>query len=213
MRQAASAVGEGMKQGMEAVGGTIGSAAQRVRETVHGARDTVSGAMDQVKESTLGFSAGAGETAANTRQQATQTAQQMKDKASRLINEQPLLVAGIGLAVGAAIAAMLPSTRLEDELLGETSDSIKKSLGEAASEQFESAKAAAGRVAQEATSAAEREGLTPAKAAEMVRDVGDKVTRVANQAARAGEAEIRQMKGVDPLPSEPDGTGEAELIR
>ena len=69
---------------------------------------------------------------------------------------------------------MLPSTRVENELMGKTSDSVKKSLGEAAADQFETAKAAAGRVAEEAKNAAAREGLTQGRAAEIVRDFGDK---------------------------------------
>ena len=52
-RRAAAAVGEGVRLGMEAVGDTLGTAAQSVREKVHDARDTVSGAVDQVKESAL----------------------------------------------------------------------------------------------------------------------------------------------------------------
>jgi hypothetical protein len=77
---------------------------------------------------------------------------------------------GLGLALGAAIAALLPSTRIENELIGRTADSIKKKIGDAASQKFEAAKESASEFVQKAKDVAEREGLTPTNAAEeMVR--------------------------------------------
>jgi ElaB/YqjD/DUF883 family membrane-anchored ribosome-binding protein len=190
IRRAASAVGTKaaeiagtVKHGVESLGDTIGSATQQVREKAHDARDQVSGTLDQMKESAQGVGDSVAETAAHTRQQAIETGRQIKNRASGLIHEQPLLVAGIGLALGAALAAILPTTRLEDRLMGETSDNLKKSLGDAASEQLQAAKETAGRVADEAMAAAgelaEREGLTPRAAARKVRNLGDKAAGTA----------------------------------
>src|SRR5262249_22808584 len=39
--------------------------------------------------------------------------------------EQPLVLVGLGVALGAAIGATLPRSDTEDELMGETSDEIK----------------------------------------------------------------------------------------
>lgn len=55
--------------------------------------------------------------------------------------EQPLIVAGLGLALGAALGAMLPATRMEDELVGDASDDVRRR-----------ASGMADRVASEATS-------------------------------------------------------------
>ena len=192
--RAASAVGEqaakvaeSVKHGLEAAGETIGSATQRMREKAHDARDQVSGALDQVKESAQGIGDSVAETAEHTRRQTASTARRMKDGAADFISEQPLLVAGLGLALGAALAALLPATKIEDELMGETSDSLKKSLGAAASEQFQAAKATAGRVAEEALNVVEREGLTPGVAAAKVRELGEKVAGAALQTGSADE--------------------------
>lgn len=47
--------------------------------------------------------------------------------------EEPLVVAGLGLALGAAIGAALPSSESENQLLGKTSDALKESAQDQAS--------------------------------------------------------------------------------
>ena len=54
--------------------------------------------------------------------------------------QQPLIVAATGLVLGAIIGALLPSTQIEDELVGETSDAAKERLRAMAGEQYEKAK-------------------------------------------------------------------------
>jgi hypothetical protein len=44
--------------------------------------------------------------------------------------DQPLVLAGIGLAVGAAIGAMLPRTEAEDQFMGDASDELKEQTKE-----------------------------------------------------------------------------------
>ena len=134
-------------------------------------------------------------TAERTRDQAAVAARQVKEKAQSVMEEQPLLVAAIALAVGAAIAAVLPSTKAEDELLGETSDTVKETLAEAAGEQYQKAKDTVGNVAQQAKRVAAEEGLTPASAADVVRSVGDKVKRVVTETAQTAQSELREKVG------------------
>lgn len=57
--------------------------------------------------------------------------------------EQPLILAGLGLALGAAFGAALPRTEQEDRLMGEKSDQLKDKIQETASEQFEAVKSSA----------------------------------------------------------------------
>src|SRR5690606_5889885 len=96
--------------------------------------------------------------------------------------------AAAGLAIGAAIAALLPRTQSEDALFGETSDAVKEAVGGVASEQYERAKSAASHVAEDLKESAEREGLTPAAAADAVRDLGERVTGVVKNPGDSGGA-------------------------
>jgi ElaB/YqjD/DUF883 family membrane-anchored ribosome-binding protein len=121
------------------------------------------------------------------------SARQAKDTLVSFVHEQPLVSAAIGLAVGAAIAALLPSTETEDELMGEKADAVKDTVGEVASDQFQKAKSAAGKVAEEALNVAQREGLSPSQAADTAKQLGEKVKTVVSKTAAAAESEMRDF--------------------
>jgi ElaB/YqjD/DUF883 family membrane-anchored ribosome-binding protein len=57
--------------------------------------------------------------------------------------EQPLILVGIGLAIGAAMGAALPTTDLENRVMGGTADEVKRDAKQMASEQLEKTKGAA----------------------------------------------------------------------
>ena len=89
---------------------------------------------------------------------------------TQMLREQPLIVAGIGLAIGAAIGAALPETETEDRLMGDYSDEMKQRARTMAAEQrdkarnvaeqvYETAKSGAAEIVDTATRAAKEEGL------------------------------------------------------
>lgn len=47
------------------------------------------------------------------------------------LKEQPLVLAGLGLAVGAALGAFLPATETEDRLIGDVGEELKERAREA----------------------------------------------------------------------------------
>jgi hypothetical protein len=87
-----------------------------------------------------------------------------------VLNEQPLLCVAAGLAFGAAIAALLPPTHVEDQLVGPTSRALKQKLADIVSDQYQTAKAEAGRATQELMWTAAREGLAAAASASELSD-------------------------------------------
>jgi ElaB/YqjD/DUF883 family membrane-anchored ribosome-binding protein len=161
---------EALEDGAAKVGDVAGAMKRRVEGAVEEVGDQIADASHRAKE------------------QASRTAGQMKDRADAFMQEQPLLAAAIGIAIGAAVAAAFPSTDLEDDVMGETSDAVKETLSEVASEQLDAAKSAASAVAEEAQSAAQREGLTPAAVADAARDLGQRVGRVVSDTADAATA-------------------------
>jgi ElaB/YqjD/DUF883 family membrane-anchored ribosome-binding protein len=79
----------------ERASGTLGSVKSTVGEKAHGAADAVKSGAHRASD---GF--------------------------SHLLETNPLAVGAIGIAVGALLGSLLPTTRKEHELLGETSDRV-----------------------------------------------------------------------------------------
>jgi hypothetical protein len=98
------------------------------------------------------------------------------------IEQNPLVVAGVGLLIGGLIASALPRSDIEDGLMGETSNSLKSRAQDAASQGIDAAKAAVGDVYDNAVQQAEAEGLTPDALSEAAQDIGQRVRRVAESA-------------------------------
>ena len=55
---------------------------------------------------------------------ARQRAHRANEGFHHMLEDQPMAIGALGVAVGALLGAMLPSTRKEDELLGEASDAL-----------------------------------------------------------------------------------------
>jgi hypothetical protein len=78
-----------------------------------------------------------------------------------MLHDQPLVLAGLGLAIGALIGAVLPSSDVEDELMGESSNAVKRQATEFVEEQAEKGKAVAEEAWQGAKAEAQKQGVTP----------------------------------------------------
>lgn len=191
VRQTASAAGDTVSGAAEAVSGTVRDAAATIGDTFYGAADAMrsttqtltdqaSGALRNVRRGAAGAAGTMRETASSVaqgaRRGAVEAARNSRETAASFITEQPLLSAAIGVAIGAAIASLLPTSETENELMGEASDRVKDVAGQAASEGLGSAKTVAGKVAERAQSAARdavhEEGLTSSAFAEAARNVG-----------------------------------------
>jgi Protein of unknown function (DUF3618) len=193
----ASNLADTVRDSASAAGDAISGASQRVREKANDLRDQAAGAVEQMGDGAQNLAASVQEQVSQSveqaRRQTAETARQMKEQVTSFVKEQPFLCAALRLAAGAALAAVLPATKREHEFMGPASDAVKGAVGEAASESVEAAKSAAGRVAQNAIGAAEREGLTPAAAADTAHSIGDKVKRALSEANRSelGEMTVR----------------------
>jgi hypothetical protein len=98
------------------------------------------------------------------------------------IEQNPLVVAGVGLLIGGLIASALPRSDIEDGLIGDASNSVKKRAQAAASQGIDAAKDAVGDVYDKAVRQAEAEGLSPDALGNAAQDIGQRVRRVAESA-------------------------------
>lgn len=154
--------------------GTVADLAKGVAGTasgvVRGAADTASDMARGVAGATADTVQGATKSARGLGRSATEFRSRAGTTAAELLRDQPLVAAGIGLAIGALIGAALPATDIERRTLGETSDELKARARQFATEQaekaktvaaetYETAKQEAGHVAGEAAHAAQEQGF------------------------------------------------------
>lgn len=115
-----------------------------LREAISGAAATAgeltSGIGAQVSETTKSYAAAATRYADTGRRRLAHHADRARRQAGQALHEQPLLVASLGLAAGAAIAALLPRVEIEERALRPARDA----LGDAANRAAASLKEAAG---------------------------------------------------------------------
>jgi hypothetical protein len=152
-----------------------GSAATTVQDIADGATAAARSAASTVVDT--------GVDAART---IRRTASDASDRAGKTIfqtiEQNPLLVAGVGLLVGGLIASALPRSGFEDDLVGDASTAAKSRAQAAASHGFDAAKATVGEVYDETARQAEAEGLTPDGIGKAAQDISQRVRRVAEAA-------------------------------
>jgi len=73
----------------------------------------------------------------------TNAAMEAPARAARAIGDNAALIGGVGIAIGAVIAAALPKPRAEAKVVGQASDRVKQAAGKAVQTSFEAAKDAA----------------------------------------------------------------------
>jgi uncharacterized protein YjbJ (UPF0337 family) len=142
----------------------VAGAATITRDAVSSATDAGLGAAKDIRDKASDYTNRAGKSALDT------------------IQENPLLVAGVGLLIGGLIASALPKSDLEEDLVGNAAAAAKRRAGEVASQGFDAAKNAAGEILENVARQAGAEGLTADKLDETARDIGQRVRRVAESA-------------------------------
>ena len=106
---------------------------------------------------------------------------EVKSKLSNLLEEQPLILGAIGLAVGAAIGAALPITQTEDNWMGSTAHSVRQAAQDAARQEVDTLRAAAGQAVDNVKQSAADHGLSTENLNDLVRDVGTHAKTAVNQ--------------------------------
>jgi len=143
-KRAASRTGDRLR---EMAGSMSDSTQQTASETAEAARDTAGSAKDAVQRSAAAGYETVADTARRTASSITESTKAVGHRTLQtgsscldFCREQPMLLTGLGIAVGALVGALLPTTEAENRLMGETSDSVKERAQDLASEQVEDAK-------------------------------------------------------------------------
>jgi len=153
---ASNLVRQGSAAAGEAASNAVGQAADLVTTAYNSTTDVASQAAGQVSAAVQGLH-GTGSEWGNT----------VQKNIADMFERQPLLLGAIGVAIGAGIAASLPTTEAENELMGGVSDALRETVTDKIGEVKEMADAA--------VKEAKVQGLTPDAASEAIRGVAAKV--------------------------------------
>jgi hypothetical protein len=173
----------------EGVGEHAADAARRAGEYV-------SEATDKVAETARSYASSAADYADETARAAMERSRRMADQArgtaDYVVREQPWAVALTGLLAGAAVAAVLPATRLERRTLGEAGQRLHSAAGSMGEQLMEAGMQAGERLSE----VAEERGLTAEGLKEAARDVGETFSSaLSGEEERSGQGTNRPRPG------------------
>lgn len=134
----------------------VAGAAERVKDAVSDTTGRTRDLAHDARERLSSVSEGVRSRAHHLADTSKRRYDRARHRTMRVIDEQPLVLGALGVAIGAALGAALPTTRREDALMGEMRDDLLDGAGEVAREQMGTVKASAQRVAETAREEIER---------------------------------------------------------
>lgn len=167
--------GSAIGKGATAVGEKASSAAASASHAASAVADGITSTAHDVRDATGDYMASASRAGADA-------GARVKNTFLDALEREPLVLGALGVAVGAAIGAMLPASRTEQEYLGTAAHKARDTAETALAEGVDKAKHVASDVYAAAKSEADRQGLTP----------GDRtVTGTVGEVARAASNEAK----------------------
>jgi hypothetical protein len=172
--EAGSRISDTTARAGAAVSDMASQAATRISE---GAARAASAVSDVAGRTVGGASRGAGG--------ASDLGRRARSQFSELFERHPLVLGGLGLALGAAIAYSFRPTETEARWVGDTSDRFKRRAREMAEEQFHRARSVTERAYEAARDEAREQGISPEGGREAAAEIGRKARAVADRATEA----------------------------
>ncbi len=128
-------LGEKISDAAESISDSLGNAKDHLRQSAHqisdkaehladAAGEKLSDMKDRATSATSSATAKMKSTSDTSQDALMRQGRQLQGSFQYMLQEQPLALAAIGIALGAAIGAALPSTQQENKILGQTSDKL-----------------------------------------------------------------------------------------
>ena len=190
---AAATLSEGMDQLRDNAANIVASASDGINDLKQKAVDAVGATSDALRggvattTSTVRNAASSAtefgaDAARKVRNQALETSQRATSLINETIRQNPLLIGGLGLAVGMLIASALPPTDIEKGIMGDASADLQKRSNGLASRELEAAIGIASSMVTDVADQVDQEGLTATDLSAAAEDLGRRVRKVAENA-------------------------------
>jgi hypothetical protein len=187
---------DGLNRAKDRAANIANSASDSVDDIKQKAIDAFAASTDAVRGRAATTSSFVRDSAGGVTEFGTDAAQKIRDRAvetsqraTSIINEtlqqNPLLVGGLGLAVGMLIASALPQSDIEKGVLHDASEQARKQANDLASKGFDAAKGIAVGVIADVAEQAVRERLSATDLNAAAEDLGRRVRKVAESATGA----------------------------
>jgi hypothetical protein len=173
--ETASQVAGGVRQASATVGERASRTAGHAADAVASAYDATTNAATRAAETISNATTSAAHAMQATGTKWGSTVQQ---NIADLFEGQPLLLGAVGIAIGAGIAASIPTTEAENKVMGDASDFVRETVTEKADQVKDQVKETADAALRESKA----QGLTPEAAREALRTIGHKVGALAQAA-------------------------------
>lgn len=162
----------------------------RVGEAVSGAASSASEMAGSLYRRTTGAAGSVGETLSHSTDYARRMLHDRRDdvaylgstarrRAREVFDDQPLVVAALGLAIGAVLGAALPRSRAEDELMGDAAERAREAAREVAEAGYRQARDVVEDTMRHVTEELSERGLST----DAVREAAEAAAEKARQAA------------------------------
>jgi hypothetical protein len=202
------------------VSGAAGTAKDAVTGAASTAKDAVVGAASTAKDAVVGAKDRVAETAGAARERASELSWQARERARyrtrqakvgfwETMEERPLALGAAAIALGVVAGLMIPATRKEDELMGETRDRLMERAKEVGGEALEKGKQVAHVAVDTLKEEAERQDLTPEKLAEKVRTVAKEATNTVKEEGKRQASDLKETVKAD-MTGGPQGVEQPE---
>jgi ElaB/YqjD/DUF883 family membrane-anchored ribosome-binding protein len=201
--EGAARIAESARGAADAVSTKAGAVTDKVSAAAGDLRDAVlqtgQTVVDAVKEKAAEVTDSVSAAASDAASKATEMGAQSRNAVMDMVDRNPLAVAGVGLAIGAFIAACLPATDAENRMFGQHSDDLKDKALEAAAQGVERAKDVAAGMAGDVAAAAARQGLSAEGVDKAVKGTTEGVKSVVDRG-------LDTALGVETVPASPNPT-------
>jgi len=178
---------EGLGQRVAGMAGAVGDAASDTMESLKdraaGVADAVGAGLSRTGDAVRGTGAAAGQHMGAARRAAAGTGRDLRHGLDNLLDEQPLVLGAIAMALGAAVGGALPRSRVEDRMFGEHSDQAMEKVRALAEEQGAKLQATASAVVDEALDIADEASAELGSKLPSGEAIVDAVTDKAREAA------------------------------
>ncbi len=188
----------------------LGEASDAMSSAASATGDRLSDAWDQVAEQGSRASSSIKRRAASGRRSAGRASDQLQRgyanaevRIKQAVDDYPLGFGAGFVGLGLLAGLLLPRSEAEDEWFGESADDIKDAVTDKGEDLLERGKEVAGRVADEATDEAGRQGLTVDSAAGALESAGEEVGAKVGAVVEAAKEEGRKAMEDEHLTPEP----------